>query len=315
MSNKNKNFLIILLFIIFAILYLCWGLTQKNVSFFFPRRFETVLAILISAFCIGYSSISFQTITNNKILTPSVIGLDSLYMFIQTFIVYAFGSKTLTMLNGYKNYFLSIGIMIIFSVLLFLLLFKKEGRNIYFLVLTGMVIGNLFGGLANFMQVLLDPNEFLVAQGKMFANFDNINGDLLLISLIIILFIILITLKDFKYLDALSLGKDQAINLGINYEKFVLKSLIIISTLVAVSTALTGPITFLGILVASISRELLKTYKHSYRIIGGVFIGAFALVAGQFILARVDINTTISVVINFIGGIYFIYLILKEAKV
>ncbi|MDE6181646.1 MAG: iron chelate uptake ABC transporter family permease subunit, partial [Eubacteriales bacterium] len=206
------------------------------------------------------------------------------------------------------------GIMIVFSVLLFLVLFKKEGRNIYFLVLAGMVIGNLFGGLSTFMQVLLDPNEFLIAQGKMFASFNKINSSLLFISLAIILVIIVISLSDFKYLDVLSLGREQAINLGINYQRFVLKNLIIISVLIAVSTALTGPITFLGILVASISRELLKTYKHTERILGAVFIGAVALMSGQFILSRINTDTTISVVVNFVGGIYFIYLILKEAK-
>ena len=314
MSNKKKNLIIILLFLIFASLYLFWGLTQDNFEFFLKRRSKIVLAILLSSFCIGYSTVSFQTITNNRILTPSVIGLDSLYLFIQTFIVYAFGSSTLTMMTGYKNYFLSIGIMVIFSVILFLVLFKKEGRNIYFLVLTGMVIGNLFGGLSTFMQVLLDPNEFLIAQGRMFASFNNINSDLLYISLAIIFVMMMFCSKDFKYLDVLSLGREQAINLGINYQKFVLKNLIIISILVAVSTALTGPITFLGILVASISREVLKTYKHTERITGAVFIGAFALIAGQFILSRISTDTTISVVVNFIGGIYFIYLILREAK-
>lgn len=315
MSNKKKILIIILLFFIFASLYLFWGLTEKNIKFFLPRRLEAVLAIFISAFCIGYSTVSFQTVTNNKILTPSIIGLDSLYLFIQTLIVYAFGSGTLTMMTGYKNYFLSIGIMILFSILLFLILFKKEDRNIYFLVLAGMVIGNLFGGLATFMQVLLDPNEFLIVQGKMFASFNNINSELLFVSLAIILFIIVLCLKDFKYLDVLSLGREQAINLGINYQKFVLKTLIVISVLVAVSTALTGPITFLGILVASISRELLKTYKHTDRILGSVFIGAFALISGQFVLSRFNTGTTISVIVNFVGGIYFIYLILKEAKV
>ncbi len=314
MSIKKKNILIFLIFLIFAILYLFWALNSKNIAFFLPRRFKTVFAIVLSSFCIGYSSVSFQTITNNKILTPSVIGLDSLYLFIQTLIVYFFGSKTLAMLTGYKDYFLSIIIMIAFSILLFLILFKKDDRNIYFLVLAGMIIGNFFSGLATFMQVLLDPNEFLITQGKMFASFSNINGDLLSISFFIIFIVFLISFKDFKYLDVLSLGREHAINLGLDYKKFVFKNLIVISILIAVSTALTGPITFLSILVASISREFLKTHKHSSRITCAFFLGAAFLMSGQFILARLSMNTTISVIVNFIGGIYFIYLILKEVK-
>ncbi len=315
MSNKKKIFILILLILISCAISLFWGINKSNIGYFLPRRAIKILAIAISSCCIGYSSVSFQTITNNRILTPSVLGLDSLYMFLQTVIVYFFGSRTLSMISGYTNYFLSIGFMVFFSLILFIVLFLKENRNLYFLILSGIVIGNLFGGMTTFMQVVLDPNEFLVLQGKMFASFSNINEELLFISLLIMVALFFITIKDYNMLDVLSLGKEHAINLGINYKYFVLKNLIIISILVSVSTALTGPITFLGILVASISRELMKTYKHTYRILCSVLIGLFTLIIGQFLVEKVfSFNTTTGTIINFIGGIYFIYLILKEAK-
>ncbi len=315
MSNKKKIFILILLILISCSISLFWGINKSNIGYFLPRRAIKILAIAISSCCIGYSSVSFQTITNNRILTPSVLGLDSLYMFLQTVIVYFFGSRTLSMISGYTNYFLSIGFMVFFSLILFIVLFLKENRNLYFLILSGIVIGNLFGGMTTFMQVVLDPNEFLVLQGKMFASFSNINEELLFISLLIMVALFFITIKDYNMLDVLSLGKEHAINLGINYKYFVLKNLIVISILVSVSTALTGPITFLGILVASISRELMKTYKHTYRILCSVLIGLFTLIIGQFLVEKVfSFNATTGTIINFIGGIYFIYLILKEAK-
>ena len=315
MSNKKKIFILTILVLISCGLSLFLGINKDNIGFFLPRRATKLLAILLSSYCIGYSTVSFQTITNNRILTPSVIGLDSLYMFVQTIIVYFFGSKTLSMMSGYTNYFLSICFMIFFSLILFLILFLKENRNLYFLILAGMIVGNLFGGLSTFMQVILDPNEFLVLQGKMFASFSNINEDLLFISVLIILALFIISIRDYNTLDVLSLGKEHSINLGVKYNHFVLKNLIIITILISVSTALTGPITFLGILVASIARELMKTYKHTYRITCSVLIGCFALVFGQFLVEKVfRFTTTVSVIINFIGGVYFIYLILKEAK-
>ncbi len=315
MSNKKKIFILILLILISCAISLFWGINKSNIGYFLPRRAIKILAIAISSCCIGYSSVSFQTITNNRILTPSVLGLDSLYMFLQTVIVYFFGSRTLSMISGYTNYFLSIGFMVFFSLILFIVLFLKENRNLYLLILSGIVIGNLFGGMTTFMQVVLDPNEFLVLQGKMFASFSNINEELLFISLLIMVALFFITIKDYNMLDVLSLGKEHAINLGINYKYFVLKNLIVISILVSVSTALTGPITFLGILVASISRELMKTYKHTYRILCSVLIGLFTLIIGQFLVEKVfSFNATTGTIINFIGGIYFIYLILKEAK-
>lgn len=315
MSNKKRIFVITTLFLIFSALYLFWGLNKQNISFFLSRRFNALLAIILSSYAISFSTVSFQTITNNKILTPSVIGLDSLYLFVQTLIVYLFGSKTLTMLTGYKNYFISIIVMVGFSLILFLFLFRKEKQSIFFVVLAGMVFGNLFSGLSNFMQVLLDPNEFLVAQGKMFASFDIINTKLLFVSLVILAIIFFATLTDLKKLDVLSLGRETAINLGIDYQKFVFKNFIIISILVAVSTALTGPITFLGILISNISRQIFKTYKHFVIVLGAFLLGSLFLVFGQFVLSKFSTGTTISVVINFFGGLYFIYLILKEAKI
>ena len=313
MSTKKKLLLLGGLTLLAVAIFLGFGLTSSNVDFFLPRRLRKIAAILISAFCVGYSSVTFQTVTNNKILTPSVMGLDSLYMFIQTVIVFFFGSQQLTMMSGTSNFLLSVVLMMICSIFLFLLMFGGDGKSVYFLILAGMIIGTLFSGLATFMQVLLDPNEFTILQGKMFASLSKVNEDLLYVGIAMVVVTFVITLKDYKKLDVLSLGADHAINLGIDYKKCVFKALLVIALLVSVSTALTGPITFLGIIVASLSREMFPTYKHSIRILGAVLIGAFALVFGQFIVERVfQFETTIGVIINFVGGIYFIYLLLKE---
>ncbi|MBR3771606.1 MAG: iron chelate uptake ABC transporter family permease subunit, partial [Clostridium sp.] len=189
------------------------------------------------------------------------------------------------------------------------------GKNIYFLVLAGMILGNLFGGMSTFMQVLLDPNEFLILQGKMFASFNNINTDLVGICTVIVVVVILSTYRDMKYLDVISLGQEQAINLGVPYKRVVMKTLMVISILISISTVLVGPITFLGILVVSLSREMQKTFKHTKLVTGAVVLGAFSLIFSILLVERVfAFETTSSVIINFVGGIYFIYIMIKESK-
>src|SRR5690625_6082045 len=115
-----------------------------------------------------------MTITNNRILTPSVMGLDSLYLLIQTSIIFIFGSKSLVMMNSNINYLISVSIMAVFSLILFRLLFRGEKNNIYFLLLIGMILGTFFSSFTSFMQVLIDPNEFSVAQDHMFASVNKI---------------------------------------------------------------------------------------------------------------------------------------------
>lgn len=313
--NQKIIFLTILT-IIGILLFLLLGLNNRNFLFNFPRRLNKIIAIIIISYTIGYSSIVFQTITNNKILTPGVMGLDSLYIFIQTVVVFFFGSRKLVLMTDITQFFITVPIMIGASYLLYICLFREESKNLYFLILIGIVFGGLFNGLSNFMQVLLDPNEFLILQGKMFASFNNINVKLLGISTIITIVCLIFSLSDLKKLDVLSLGEYHAINLGINYKKLIKKQIIIISILISVSTVLVGPVIFLGILLTSLAREIVKGYKHSQLVLTAFLIGCFALIYSLFIVERLmNFETTMNVIINFVGGIYFIYIILKESKI
>ncbi|WP_102028577.1 iron chelate uptake ABC transporter family permease subunit [Salirhabdus sp. Marseille-P4669] len=314
MGYKTK---LSILGIISVLLIAIFLLVDLNGSwdYIFPRRSAKIFAIVLTGAAIAFSTVIFQTITNNRILTPSIIGLDSLYMLIQTIIVFIFGSGTLTMMNNYAHFLLSIGLMILFAAILYKMLFKREGQNVYFLLLVGIIFGTLFESLSSFMQVLIDPNEFQIVQDKMFASFNNVNTDLLFISTILLLLVGIYVSKYIKYLDVLSLGKEQAINLGVNYDHVVKRLLIVIAIMISIATALVGPITFLGLLVANVAYEFMKTYRHKYLISAAMFISIIALVGGQLLVERVfTFSTTISVIVNFIGGVYFIYLLLKESK-
>ncbi len=304
-----------ILLLVSAAFFLLWGLNENNWDYNLPRRTIRLLAILLAGAGIGSSTIVFQSVTNNRLLTPGVMGLDSLYMFIQTLVIYMFGSKQIVTMTAMTDFVLSVGIMVLFSLGLFRFLFLKEDRKLFTVILAGMIIGGLFGSMSTFMQVLIDPNEFLIVQDRMFASFNNVNTSLLGISAVITGIIFAGGFLKTGQLDVLSLGRDISVNLGIPYEKAVNKYMIFTAILISVTTALTGPVTFLGLLTANLSRQLLKTYKHSYLLTGAALISACALVFGQFIVERVLVfNTTISVIINFVGGIYFIYLLIKEGK-
>lgn len=317
-DNRDKKKLYILGIIAIAVigLFLFQGLNSRNWDYNLSKRIPKVIAIAITGGSIAFSSMIFQTVTNNRILTPSILGLDSLYMFVQTISVFLFGASSIFMTNKNVNFLLSVGVMLIGTLVLYKLLFKKNGsNNIFFLLLVGTVLGTLFKSMTSFMQVMIDPNEFEVLQSKMFASFSNVNTDILLISVIAILVIFVLVYDDIKKLDVMLLGRDQAINLGIDFDKFSRKILLIVAILVSISTALVGQITFLGLLVVNLSYQFFNTYKHSYQITGSILISIIALVGGQFVVERIlNFGSTVSIIINFIGGIYFIYLLMKEGK-
>lgn len=286
-----------------------------NWDYVLPRRGKKVLAMVITGGAIAFSTVVFQTITNNRILTPSIMGLDSLYMLFQTFMVYIFGSAGLTMMGKNVNFIISVGLMALFSLVFYKLLFKREGQNIYFLLLLGLIFGTLFQSLSTFMEVLIDPNEFQIVQDKMFASFNNINTELLVLSIVLMAGIAIYFTRYAKFLDVIALGKDQAVNLGVDYDKVVKRMLIVVAVLISISTALVGPITFLGLLVANVSYQFMRTYRHHFLILGSMLLSVIALVGGQLLVERVfTFSTTLSVIINLAGGVYFIYLLLKESK-
>lgn len=316
-ENRQKRIIYVigLMVIAFSALFLTVGVNPEHIDYAMSQRIPKLIAIVLTGGCIAFSSMIFQTITNNNILTPSVLGLDSLYILVQTLIVFIVGIDSKFIASKSHNFLLSVVIMVVASFVLYKKLFEKSGNNIFFLLLVGMIFGTLFKSMSAFMQVVIDPNEYATLQNSLHASFGNVNTDILLIASIMLIAIIPFIYDELKYLDVSCLGKDNAINLGVDYDKVVKKMIIVVSILVSISTALVGPITFLGLLVVNVTKQLLSTYKHSYLIVTSILISISTLVGGQFLVERVfSFNTTLSVIINFVGGVYFIYLLLKESK-
>lgn len=314
MSIRTKIGALAILAIVLVVLFMTID-AGGHWDYILPKRGKKLVAILLTGTAIAFSTVVFQTITNNRILTPSIIGLDSLYMLIQTLIVFVFGSTTLTLMSKNFRFILAVGLMVLFALVLYQLLFRREGRNIYYLLLIGLIFGTFFSSLSSFMQKLIDPNEFLIVKDKMFASFNNVNSDILLIALAGVLVTGIYFARFNKYLDVLALGREHAVNLGVSYDYVVKRMLIVVAILISISTALVGPITFLGLLVANVAYQFLNTYRHKQLIAGASLISVIALVGGQLLVERVfTFSTSLSVIINFIGGVYFIYLLLKENK-
>nr|WP_293301488.1 iron chelate uptake ABC transporter family permease subunit [Allomuricauda sp.] len=288
----------------------------SNWEYAVERRGIKIIAIIIVACAVAFSSLVFQTLTDNRILTPSIMGFEAVYFLFQTLIVFIYGDKTFTVVNKEGNFFLSLFFMLGFALVLFKFLFKKEKNNLYLLLLIGLVLGTLFHTISSFLQLVIDPNEFLMLQGTMYATFNNVNYDLLWYSLGTIVVCFVVGGLQLRHLDVMVLGRDNAINLGVDYFKKARLFLFIIAVLVAVSTALVGPITFLGVLVTNLTYELFKTYKHRILIPACCLISTISILVAQYIVEHVfNFNSTISIIINFVGGLYFMYLLFKVKRI
>lgn len=279
-----------------------------------PRRAIRVLAMTLSGTAIATSTIIFQAITHNRILSPSIMGLDALYVLTQTAIIFVFGSAHPVVHSTSLSFGISLAVMIGFSGLMYRMFFtEKAQHNLFLMLLLGIVFGTFFQSAASLLQVIIDPNEFLLVQDRMFASFNNIKTELLTVAGVAIVGTLLFLRPYVKYLDVLALGRDHAVNLGVDYPKVVRQLLMAVFALVSISTALVGPVTFLGLIVANVAYELLQTYARKALLVAASLVSVIALIGGQLLVEHVfNFSTTLSVIINFAGGMYFLYLIIKE---
>lgn len=312
MNKYNKKLIILsILTLICSLAYLFYDLNLDFFKFSMSLRVPKLLAMLLTAYCIGAASLIFQTIIRNTIVTPCLLGMNSLYLLIHTGVMFFFGSASILVLNKYISFGVDLILMGTIATFVYSYLFRVTKYNVLYVLLAGTVMATFFLSLQNSMVRIMDPNEYDALLSSLVASFNSVNADILAIAIIITIVLSLIYYKDLAVLDVLSLGKENAINLGINYDKTIKRLLLGVTLFIAVATALVGPISFLGLIIANLSRELFKTYRHNYLVAGSVLMGMLVLVAGQVIVERVFIlSIPISVFISIAGGLYFMYLLI-----
>lgn len=305
---------IIVLCVIVAIsIYLFMTLGARGSwSFIIPFRGRKVLGMLLVGTAISVSTVLFQTVTTNRILTPSIMGFDALYMLLQTCLAFFLGATGLTQLDGRMMFAIETLGLMFFAGALYYWLFVVGHRSLHLLVLAGIVLGVMLRSVTNLLQRVMDPLTFAVLQDTFFASFNTFDATLLLPAGIVVGAALYGAWRMRHTLDILALGREMALGLGVDYRRTVTRALAIITALVSVSTALVGPVTFFGLIVANLAYALLRSYRHRVIMPAAALLAAVVLILGQTVLERVlGLGTSLSVIVEFAGGLLFIYLVLR----
>lgn len=318
-ANKRKLFLMLLLVAVAAAAYLTVDVSFSNERLFryaMKIRIPKLIVMLITAFAIGGASIVFQSIINNTIVTPCLLGMNSLYTLIHTAVVFVAGSGSFLVVNANVSFAVDLTLMGIAATVIYSYLFKKTKNNILYVLLIGTVLTSFFGSIQSTLIRVMDPNEYDSLLATLVVSFSNVNSEIILFSLVLLGMIIFWLRRELALLDVLTLGRDQAINLGVDYDRAIRKLLLGVALCIAIATAMVGPISFLGLIIANLSRQLMRTYRHSQLILGSALFGMIVLVGGQMIVEQVFVYAVpVSVFITVGGGIYFLYLLLRRGGV
>ncbi|WP_305286789.1 iron chelate uptake ABC transporter family permease subunit [Paracoccus wurundjeri] len=281
-------------------------------SFVLGLRAERLAGLLLVGVTTGVATVMFQTLAGNRVLTPQIMGFDSLYILLQTILVAGLGITGFASIPTWSKFLLDTAVMIALGCILFGSLLGRGSRDIARTILTGVILGVMFRSLSAFIGRVLDPNEFAVVQQSSFASFGHLDAALLPVAAILTAAAVGLALSMAGQLDVLGLGRDRAVALGLRHRRVVFVTLGLVAVLVAVPTALIGPVTFFGLIVAGLTHGILRNPRHALLLPAAGMIAAIMLIAGQLVFERLLGQASfLSVVIEFAGGLFFLYLLLK----
>ncbi len=315
---KNSSILIILALIslLFCLLYMTIEVDRSKqifIDYAMYIRKPKLWSMLIAAFCIGTASVAFQSVIRNTLVTPCLLGMNSLYSLINTTIYFFIGANSFWVMNKYASFGLNLAIMGTVGTAIYGYLFRKTKSNVLYVILAGTVLANFFGSIQTTLTRIMDPNSYDTLLTKLIAGFSNVNTDILWVATSVCAVIVVVFWRYIRLLDVITLGKDQAINLGVDYNKSIARILLAVVLLIATATAVVGPLSFMGLILSNLARQLFKTYRHFYLLLGSFLLGVILLLGGQILIEHVfAFSTSISVFISMFGGTYFLYLILKN---
>ncbi|VXB62414.1 iron chelate uptake ABC transporter family permease subunit [Citricoccus sp. K5] len=278
-------------------------------------RVESIVVMLVVAVCQAVATVSFQTATNNRIITPSIMGFESLYTVVQTAAVFFFGVAGVTMVVGLPQFFLQAGLMVVFAVLLYSWLLSGRFGNMHIMLLVGVVLGGGLGALSTFMQRVLDPNEFDVLTARLFGNISNAQTEYLPYAIPIVVVCAAVLFIRARRLNVMSLGQDATNNLGLNHKRETMIVLTLVAILMAMTTSLVGPMTFLGFLVATLAYQFTDTYDHRLILPVAVLIGYTILSVAYFVLRNIFYaEGAVTIIIELVGGLVFLIVIMRKGR-
>jgi len=306
--------------LLLTVLLLCWDNPYAPFSERWLRisrmRISGIVVIAVVTFCQAFATVAFQTATNNRIITPSIMGFESLYVLIQTAIVFFFGAAAgVTGLDPFARFLLQSALMVVFAVLLYSWLLSGRFGNLHVMLLIGIILGTGMGALSTFLQQMLEPNEFDVLAARLFGSITNANTDFLwfVIPVCAVAGGAIWVLS--RRLNLLSLGREISTNLGLNHKRQVMLMLTLVAVLMAMSTSLFGPMTFLGFLVATLAYVIADTYDHRLLLPMAWLLGYVALGMAYFLLKHVfTLVSAVTIIVELIGGLVFLLVILRKGR-
>jgi len=289
------------------------GVTNGIERTIFNLRFPRVLATFGVGAGLAVAGIVFQAVIRNPLVDPYMTGVSSGAGLGATLYIVFFSS---TVLLSY--YTMSI-FAFAFAVLAFFITFsisKVSGNSNISFVLAGVITAMGFGAFTTIIM-LTSENHTHGILGFLYGSFSSISWNIAAVIVIPVLIVSAILMIYSRTFNVVLLGREQSMELGVNYDRFRIVSMLTASFLTAICVAFVGIIGFVGLIVPHLARMLLGG-DHRMLFPASMVIGALLLSSAD-VLVKEIINITgavipIGAITTLIGIPFFVFILKQRGK-
>ena len=282
-----------------------------NSTIIMDIRLPRALMAFILGGGLAVSGFLLQTYFSNPIAGPYILGISSgAKMMVAIVLIFIVGS------TGRSSNLLLVSAAFVGAIVTtsFIILISRVVSNMAVLLAAGIMVGYICSAITDFLIAFADDSDIVNLHSWSQGSFSGIDMNSVYYAFILVGLMSILVMLLSKPLDALRLTENYARSLGINVKFVRLMVILISSVLSACVTAFVGPISFIGIAVPFLMRELLATSRPIVLIpasflAGSVFCMFSDLLARQ-LFAPTELN--ISAVTSLFGAPIVIYMIVRR---
>lgn len=284
-------------------------------------RMPKIMAAMVSGASLGVSGLLMQTFFRNPIAGPFVLGISSgASLGVAVFILAAGWLSSFAFFSflGTSNWMLILMAMLGAGLVLFLLmLISWRISDINTLLILGLMFGSATSAIVSLLQYFSSQQALQQFVLWSMGSLTGVTWAELSLLMPICLIFILLTFGLSKTLDALLLGDQYALSMGVNVRRAQQQIIVVTAVLAGGITAFCGPIAFVGIAVPHLARMFFRTHRHVILLLGTVLLGMISLLFCQLVaqLPGSDQMLPINVVTSFLGAPMVIYIVLSRRTI
>jgi iron complex transport system permease protein len=281
-------------------------------------RLPKALTAMFVGIALSLSGLQMQTLFRNPMAGPYVLGVSSGASLGVAIVILGFSAGITTgNLHGFGNWALVFSAWIgAGAVMVLIMLISSRIRDIFVILVIGLMLSGGISAVVSIMQYF--SNETMLKSYVIWTmgSLGNLTGSQLNVLMISVTAGIILSLASVKMLNALLLGENYAMSIGLNIR--FSRSLIFACTCILAGsvTAFCGPIGFIGIAVPHIARNIFRTSDHFILVPGSMLCGGIIMMASDLISQMPGTGAMLPVnsITSLIGIPVVIWVILRSGK-